>query len=42
MIVCAGGAFWVVRSARSDLGALGQDSERAWIGVNDSSRAPTI
>ena len=29
-------------SARSDLVDLGQDSERTWIGVNDSSRAPTI
>ena len=42
MLAYAGTGVWIVRSARSDLGALDQDSERAWIGVNDSSRAPTI
>ena len=38
----AGAGVCVVRSARSNLGALERDSERTGIGVNDSRRAPTI
>ena len=40
--IITGLGVWVRCSARSDLGDLGRDSERTWIGVNDSSRAPTI
>ena len=35
-------AFVLDCSARNDLGISGLDSERVWIGVKDSSRAPII
>ena len=42
MLAYAGTGVCVVRSVRSDLGALEPDSERTGIGVNGSRRAPTI
>ena len=42
MLAYAGTGVCVVRSARSDLGALERDSKRTGIGVNGSRRAPTI
>ena len=42
MLTYASIGVYVVRTARSDLSALGRDSERTGIGVNGSKRAPTI
>ena len=35
-------AFVLDCSVRNDLGIAGLDTKRVWIGVKDSSRAPTI